>query len=152
MAETRRRLPPWMLKQKTETKAPQADANLKSEEKSEDQIKGKHVKRKQRKRALEDKSEDQNEQEPGKREPRRKISKQVRDELDEAEVKVQRCQIRQRNSRARRKDETEIGEEKEGSAEDLKRKRSRKRMLVISDDETDLTVDDLVSIAEEVIP
>ncbi|KAJ4774323.1 hypothetical protein LUZ62_058580 [Rhynchospora pubera] len=151
MAETKRRLPPWMLKQKTETKAQSSDANLKPVEKSEDQIKVKHIKRQQKKRTLEEKNEDQYEDEPVKRKQRRKILNQDPDEFDEVEGALHRCQTRQRNSRGRRKHEMEIGEEKEGSKEGVKNKRAQKGRSVISDDETDLTVDDLVSIAEEYV-
>ncbi|KAF3327994.1 hypothetical protein FCM35_KLT06600 [Carex littledalei] len=139
MAETKRRLPLWMLKQKTETKALGSDANLKSDI----QIKEKHVKRTKKKRASEEKSEDQNEEEPVKRKQRRKTSNQDPDEFDEAEVAP--------HSRAMRKYEIEIEEGRKGSAKGFKRKRNQKKMLVISDDETDLTVDDLVSIAEEYV-
>ncbi|KAJ3690156.1 hypothetical protein LUZ61_019320 [Rhynchospora tenuis] len=150
MAETKRRLPPWMLKHKIENKAQSSDANLKPLETSEDQIKVKHVKRQQRKRTLEEENEDQNEEEPVKRKQRRKTLNQDPDEFEEVEGALQRCQTRQRNSRGRRKHEMEIGEEKEGS-KGVKNKRDEKRRSVISDDETDLTVDDLVSIAEEYV-
>jgi hypothetical protein len=150
MAETKRRLPPWMLKKRTESKAPGSDANLQSEEKSLDQIKENHVKRKQRKRVSEEKCEDQN-VECIKSKQRRKASNQVSNEFDEEDVEMQRSQKRQRNGNARRKHATIIGEENETGAEDLKRKRDQNRRLAISDDDTDLTIDDLVSIAEEVI-
>ncbi|KAJ1694078.1 hypothetical protein LUZ63_010776 [Rhynchospora breviuscula] len=150
MAETKRRLPPWMLKQKTETKVQSSDANLKPEEKCEDLIKEKHVKRQQRKRTLEEKN-DQYEEEPVKRKQRRKTLNQDPDEFEEVEGALHKCQTRRRNSRGRRKHEMEIGEEKEGSKDGVKNKRAQKRRSVISDDETDLTVDDLVSIAEEYV-
>ncbi|KAJ3682314.1 hypothetical protein LUZ60_014887 [Juncus effusus] len=130
MAETKRRLPNWMLKQHTETKSRDSDSNTK----------------------LEEKSDDQNEIKPSKPKRGRKPTKLDEENIGESELVLQKCT--NRTNRVKRKNKAEIGKDdgKRSSKKKLKGDEIDEFSPKFSDDgEIDLTVDDLVSIAEEYV-